>query len=132
MSRGDRDRLEPRQKLGWQTGTPGEATGLFKGARAFRSPCLAGIPRRSVVYRETRDAQSGEVLEALYPRSHGISVETAKRRLESASDIEVLVHHDHCGTEFAPPRVVKWADLEATDDESEHCLLCCGPCDWAR
>ena len=58
------------------------------------------------------------MLEALYPRSHGISVETANRRLESVSDIEVLVHHDYCGAEFAKPRVVKWADLAATDDES--------------
>ena len=58
------------------------------------------------------------MLKALYPRSHGISVETANRRLESVSDIEVIVYHDHDVGEFAPPRVVRWADLEATDDES--------------
>ena len=60
------------------------------------------------------------MLEALYPRSHGISVETANRRLDSVSDIEVLVHHDHDGKESAPPRVVRWADLEPSDDESPN------------
>ena len=97
-------------------GEPGVPTGLFKGAMAFRSPCSAGIRRRSVFYRKTRDAQSGELLESLYRRSHGISVEAANRHLVSVADIEVLIHHDFHGPETAP-RFVRWVDLEPSDGE---------------
>ena len=94
----------------------GRASSGDRVLSSFRSPCAAGIPWRSVFYRETRDAQSGEVLESLYARSHGISVETANRRLVSVADIEVLMHHDYNGPETAP-RVVRWADLEPSDGE---------------
>ena len=119
-SRGDQGNKglrEPRRRPGWHTDTPGLAHGVFRGARAFRSPCLAGIPWRSVIYRETVDTQSGEVLEAIYPRSHGIGVDAANRRLNSVSDIEVTVHHDYDGSAQAPPKVVRWEDLEPSDDE---------------
>ena len=58
------------------------------------------------------------MLEALYPRSHGVSVETANRRLDSVSDIKVTVHHDHDDVGPVPQKVVKWADLEHSHNES--------------
>ena len=93
--------------------------GRFKGARAFRSPCAAGVPWGRVLYRETRDSRSGEVLEALYPRKHGVSVEAANQLLESVTDLEVEIHFD-CGACEPAPRSVKWADLEETDGEDER------------
>ena len=104
---------------------PRVAAALFKGASAFRSSCAAGIPWRIVFYREMRDVQSGEVLESLYPRSQGVSVETANRRLVSVAGIEVMVHHDYNGSETAP-RVVRWADLEPSDGEEPSSLRSTG------
>ena len=60
-------------------------TGRPKGARAYRSPCIVGAPWDRVLYRVTRDSQSGEVLEALYPRKRGISVEAANRLFSSVT-----------------------------------------------
>ena len=70
--------------------------------------------------RETRDSQSGGVLEALCPCKRGVSVETAKRLLGSVTDLEVVVHVDDAVHE-RPPRSVKRADLEDTDAEDEDC-----------
>ena len=84
-------------------GKPGAATGLFKGARDFSSPCSAGIPGD----KKRSERRSAGVT---------ISVEAANRHLVSVVDIEVLIHHDFHGPETAP-RVVRWADLELSDGE---------------
>ena len=68
--------------------------GRFKGALAFRCPCAAGVPWGRVLYRETRDSQSGELLNALYPRKQGASVEAPNRLLASVADLEVKIHYD--------------------------------------
>ena len=73
-----------------------------------------------VLYRETRDSQSGEVLEALCPRKHVVSVEAANRLLASVADLEAEIH-DECSACEPAPRSVKWADLEDTDGEDEKC-----------
>ena len=93
--------------------------GRFKGARAFRSPCAAGLHWGRVLYRETRDSQSGEMLEALYPRKHGVSVEAANKLLASDADMEVEIHYE-CGACEPAPRSVRWADFEDTDGEDER------------
>ena len=83
-------------------------------------PALPGCPGDAFsIYRETRDFQSGEVLEALYPRKHGVSVEAANRLLVYVADLEVEIHYD-CGACEPAPRSVKWADLEDTDGEDER------------
>ena len=76
------------------------------------------MPWGRVLYRETRDSQSGEVLEALYPRKHGVSVEAANRLLASVADLDVEIHYDCSACEPAPGSV-NWADLEDTDGEDE-------------
>ena len=62
------------------------------------------------------------MLEALYPRAHGISLEAANRRLTSVTDLDVLAHYDS-----APelvPRSVGWADLEDSSAEDEERTGC--------
>ena len=119
-SRRSRNEQEPRHKRGWKVQRPGLVTGRFKGARAYRSFCTAGVPWASVFYRETREARSGKMPEALYPRKDGVSVETANRLLESVTDLGVEVHFDDSARQ-QPPRSVKWADLADTDVEDEDC-----------
>ena len=50
------------------------------------------------------------MLEALYPRAHGISLEAAN-------------HYDYGGPELVP-RSVRWADLEASSAEDEESAGC--------
>ena len=73
-----------------------------------------------MIYRETRDTKSGEVLEALYPRKHGVSVEVANRLLASFTDFVVVIHYDDGAHELAPTSV-KSADLEDKDVKDEDC-----------
>ena len=44
-----KDAEEPRRK-GWQVERPGLVTGRFRGARAYRSPCSAGVAWEHVLY----------------------------------------------------------------------------------
>ena len=124
-SRRPRDAERLKRKPGWQVRRPGLVTARFKGARAYRSPCSAGIPWEHVVYRETRDSQSGEVLEALYPRQHGTTAKGASQLLGSVTDLEVEVHYD-CDVQELAPRSVRWADLSDTDAEEETPAETCG------
>ena len=63
-------------------------------------------PWEHVLYRETRDSRSDEVLEALYPCKHDVSLEAANRRMTSVNDLEFLVHYG-CGAHEPVPRSVK-------------------------
>ena len=58
------------------------------------------------------------MLEAFYPRKHGVSVEAANQLLASVADLEVEIHYD-CGACKPAPGSVKWADVEDTDGEDE-------------
>ena len=105
---------------GWQVVRPGLAIGRFKGARALRSPCDFGIDWERVLYREVRDAHSGEVLDSLYPKQDRITADRANLLLGEVADIEVEVHYDdNC---IEPPvlcKTVRWADLDENGDDGD-------------
>jgi hypothetical protein len=90
-------------------------------ARALRSPCRAGISWGTVVLRETRDEQTGEIIEVLHPRASRLSAFEANGLLDRVSDIEVEVHFidgNNFGI-FGEGKNVKWADEEYNDEFGE-------------
>jgi hypothetical protein len=106
-------------RAGWYDQQPGVMVGHFKGARALRSPCLAGVPWGRVIYRETRDSQTDELVEAIYPRQDQVSAREANRLLTRVTDLRVEVHFDD-GSCQEHVKAVRWADLEfaGTSEES--------------
>ena len=111
---------------GWSAPSGGVVRGYFKGARAFRSPTLAGVNWSRVLCRITRDAATGEVLERLYPQASGVDEHTANSRLPRCTDLDVYVHfydEDIRGRFISPPRTsgrrVRWGETVAVDGDCE-------------
>ena len=80
------------------------------------------------MYRETRNAQTDELIEALYPRHVGVTAREANKHLATVADITVEVHYDveACkpfgGPIFLPDaaqRSVRWADLDGATGEED-------------
>ena len=81
--------------------------GLFRGARPLRLP--PGVRWEEVSARQTRDTQTGEVIERHDAATAPFAPEAAGRKLDRVRDIETVVEL-LAPAVAAPPRK-SWADM---------------------
>ena len=106
---------------GWRVTTPNTVVGIFKGARAIRSPCSFGIPWTSVITRRVKDLSTGILIDEYDARIERLSAAEANRRLLHVADIAIdVTHKDERGVckDFLDT-AARWAD-ESEDEYETH------------
>ena len=96
------DSLSVGEAKKWRLVARGCLQGVFKGARAFRSPSCTGIIWEQIVRSTTVASPSGEVLQDLWPQKHKVSEVSACGNIGGAADIVVTV--------FFEDEVLEWKD----------------------
>ena len=110
------------KKNGWRMTSSNTATGVFKGARALRSPCDIGIAWTDVVTRTVRDTATDEVIDVYDSRVEQLPLETANGRLTHVADIKVdVTHRDKTGVWQRLLRTAtRWADESECETEDGY------------
>ena len=86
---------EPPEAKQWQCVGTGHWRSTSKGARAYRSPCAAGVPWSEVARRVTSELHTLTVIDDIYPLRDGLKEAAACMRIGGSKDIHTDIYTSH-------------------------------------